>query len=188
MFSPSKLRPHWSWRHVAVAGVLIATTTLVMAQLSFERDLAQLKEQRDQAKAAVVEPIERRYQAALEQLLRKATQGNDLETAVKVKEELEKFPSASDPRNTPLELIGIWEVTDTVTGGRAVREFKPSGKLVSTDPPGGHWVINGSKLIVTYTDPKEVDTFELPIHNHQLVGVSKLKHALTLIRRPNQGN
>jgi hypothetical protein len=163
--------------------LLLASAAVVHAQSSYERELAQLKEQRDQAKAAVVEPIERRYQTALEQLLKRATQGNDLDAALKIKEELEKFPSSSDPRNTPLELIGVWEVSDKVTKGGALREFKPGGKLVSTDPPGGRWSINGNKLVVMFADPKEVDTFDLPIRNHQLFGTSKLKHPLVLTRK-----
>lgn len=177
------MRPRCSWPRLAAVGLFLTTAALVYAQSSYERELAQLKDQRDQAKAAVVEPIERRYQAALEQLVRRATQAGDLEGALKVKEELDRFPSSSDPRNTPLELIGIWEVYDQVSKGGAMREFKPNGKLVSTDPPGGHWAINGNKLIVTYNDPKEVDTFDLPIRNHQLSGISKLKHALVLNRK-----
>jgi hypothetical protein len=183
MFSLSKTRSACSWPRLAVLGAFLATAALVCAQsLSYLRDLNQLREQHDQAKAAAIEPLERRYQASLEQLLKRATQGNDLDTAIKIREELEKYPGANDARNTPLELIGYWELTDPINNAHLAREFKPNGKLISTDPPGGKWTINGNKLILNYNDPSMVDTFELPIKNHQLSGFSKAKHALTLTR------
>jgi hypothetical protein len=181
MLSLLKTRSASSWRRLLAVGIFFAAAALVYSQ-SYERDLAQLREQREQAKAAVVEPIERRYQVALEQLLRRATQGGDLDTALKVKEELEKFPSSTDPRNTPLELIGVWELFDPINNARLAREFKPNGKMISDGPPGGKWSINGNKLVLNYNDPQLVDTFELPIKNHQLTGVSKSKHPLTMTK------
>jgi hypothetical protein len=176
MFSLTKMR-------LAAAGVFLTTAALVFAQTAYERELSQLKDQREQSKATVVEPIERRYQAALEQLLRRATQAGDLEGAIKVKEELEKFPSSSDPRNTPLELIGVWELFDPINNARLTREFKPNGKMISDGPPGGKWTIsNANKLVLNYNDPQLVDTFELPIKNHQMNGMSKSKHPLTLTK------
>lgn len=169
-------------RRLLAAGLFLATAALVYAQTSYERDLAALREQRDQAKAAAIEPIERRYQAALEQLLKRATQGGDLDSALKIKDELEKFPSSSDPRNTPLELMGAWELVDPLNGARLAREFKPNGKMISEAPPGGKWTINGNKLVLTYNDAQLVDTFELPIRNHQMSGMSKAKHPLTMTK------
>ncbi len=179
MFSNSKMR-------LATAGALLSTAVLVSAESSYDRELGQLKEQRDAAKAAVVEPIERRYQASLEQLLKRATQGGDLEAALNVKEELMKFPGANDPRNTPLELIGSWDLIDEPTNLHFPREFKPNGKLVCVTPPGIKWTINGNKLILTYADPSIVDTFDLPIKNHQMVGTNKAKHPLTLVKVPSK--
>ena len=44
---------------------------------------------------AAVEPINRRQQAALEALQRRATQANDLDTALKIKEALQKLPATT---------------------------------------------------------------------------------------------
>ncbi len=172
-------------RWVPAFGLLLASLAIAApagADSAFEREFAQLKEQREAARAAALEPIERRYQAALEQLLRRATQGSDLDTAVKVKEELDNFPSSSDPRNTPLELIGLWALGHPGETARLPREIKPNGKFISETPPGGKWTINGNKLILTYNDPKFVDTYELPIRNHQLTGVNKQKQTVILYK------
>ena len=45
--------------------------------------------------AAAAEPVNRRYQVALDQLLRRATQLNDLETAIKIREELKTLGTVS---------------------------------------------------------------------------------------------
>ena len=64
----------------------LTPTSPIRAESPFEREFKQLREQRDKTVAAAVEPINRKYQASLDQLLRRATQGNDLETALKIKE------------------------------------------------------------------------------------------------------
>ena len=65
------------------------------AETPFEREFKQLREQRDKAVASAIDPIHRRYQASLEQLLRRATQGGDLETAIKLKAELQSPNTAA---------------------------------------------------------------------------------------------
>lgn len=62
--------------------------TTLSAETPFEREFKQLRDQREKSVAAAVDPINRRYQASLEQLLRRATQGNDLDTAVKIRKEM----------------------------------------------------------------------------------------------------
>ena len=66
---------------------------LVFAGSEYDRQLAELAAQRDKAIAEASEPINRRYQTSLEQLLRKATQANDLDAAVKIKNAI----AAADP-------------------------------------------------------------------------------------------
>ena len=82
---------------VTIAVLMALFTTAVRAESSYERELQQLTEQRDKAIAAAVDPINRRYQTSLEQLLKRATQGNDLVTAVKIKAQIEKIHSAAPP-------------------------------------------------------------------------------------------
>ncbi len=72
----------------SIAIVFLASASSIFAQSLFERDLQQLKDQRDKAITAATDPINRRYKAAVEQLIGRATQSKDLETAVKAKAEL----------------------------------------------------------------------------------------------------
>ena len=79
--------------------ILLLLTAIVQlrAQAPFERDFNTLREQRDKAAATAMDPINRRYQAGLEQLFRRATQGSDLDTALKAKAELQSLATASTP-------------------------------------------------------------------------------------------
>lgn len=75
-------------------GLLIYSTVLssaFCAESAFEREGKQLKEQRDKALAASNQQINARYKEALQLLLRRATDGNDLELALKLKKELENL-------------------------------------------------------------------------------------------------
>ena len=68
--------------------LLMASPLAVFAQSSVERELELLREQRAKALAAAADPINRRYQEGLTKLIDRATQAKDLETALKIKEEL----------------------------------------------------------------------------------------------------
>ena len=78
-------------KHSIILTVLLTATTSAFAQSQFGRELTQLQEQQAKAVAAALEPVNRRYQTALETLLRHATQANDLQTANLVSEELKKL-------------------------------------------------------------------------------------------------
>ena len=82
-------------RSIIISAFALFSTAPLFAESLFERELKQLTEQRDKALAAAAEPINRRYQASLDQLLRRATQANDLDTAIKIKDEIKKLPSAN---------------------------------------------------------------------------------------------
>ena len=56
----------------------------VYGESDFERELKQLVEQRDKARAAAIAPIDAKFKVAAEQLLRRATQRGDLEAANKI--------------------------------------------------------------------------------------------------------
>ena len=73
---------------VSVFFFLAIVASSLQAETPFEREYKLLRDQRDKAIAAAIDPINRRHQASLDQLLRRATQGNDLETALKIKQEL----------------------------------------------------------------------------------------------------
>ena len=85
-----------------VTAVILTSTCLLCAQSLYEDNLKRLTEEHDQAVAAAVEPINRRYQAALEQLLERAIRNKDLEAAVKIKTKLAALtPPSSAPWRKP---------------------------------------------------------------------------------------
>jgi len=79
--------------------IAIIAMSSLWAQSPYERELQMLKEQRDKSTADALDPINRRYKAAVEQLVSRATQAKDLEVAVKAKAELDdlntKLPGTS---------------------------------------------------------------------------------------------
>lgn len=66
--------------------LLLLTATSVFAESAFERELTQISAQHDQSLAVAIDPIERRYKEAMTSLLRRATQANDLDTAIKIRQ------------------------------------------------------------------------------------------------------
>ena len=76
--------------------ILTAASTRIHAESPYAREFQQLKDQRDKAASAALDPINRRYQTSIEQLLRRATQGNDLDTALKIKGEM-SAPTLTTP-------------------------------------------------------------------------------------------
>ena len=115
--------------------VFVFTADFVMTETPLERELVQLQAQHTKALAAAAEPVNRRQIALLESLQRKATQANDLETAVKIKQELAKLAAAAPAANPTLvqgaenlanRLVGqkwVWFSKETLT-------FQADGKAV----------------------------------------------------------
>ena len=74
--------------------IILAAFTICSAlgETAYERELAKLNADVEVALATATEPVYRRYRAAAEQLLRKATQAGDLESANKVLEAIKAIP------------------------------------------------------------------------------------------------
>jgi hypothetical protein len=89
-------------RYLLLALSFLASPAFAASE--YDRQLAELELQRDKAIAEASEPINRRHQGLLEQLLRKATQANDLEAATKIKTAL----AVSDPNGLASRLRGWW--------------------------------------------------------------------------------
>ena len=146
-----------------VATITIATSASGFgAPISFDRDLTQIKTARDQALKAAAEPIDRRYRESLEQLLKRTTQGGDLETAVKVKQELETLQSATQPIQPP---IGKWLFrVGTFTFERTLKD---DGSMTGGAP--GKWYIKDNKLLLEYYTGY-IEKFQFPPRAGKLTG------------------
>ncbi len=129
-----------NYKILALLFVAIFASTL-RAETPMEREFKQVREQRDKAIAAAVDPINRRYQASLEQLLRRATQASDLETALKIKKEMGTAAAAAKPESpaagakTPEEIeayltTNVWMMT---------KDKKPMGELKFNAGGSAYW-------------------------------------------------
>jgi hypothetical protein len=140
--------------HLTAIIILFGSSFAVSADSDMLRNLKQLKEQRDQAVAAAIEPINRRYQTSLEQLLRRATQGNDLDLALKIKAEIQAV--TSETTAPPAIDFALTPVEKAVAGTRwqfgtiGIVEFDRAGNSIA------HW--NGSKYPIKRLSP---DTIEI---------------------------
>lgn len=114
----------------------VISTSQAWGQISYSKNLQDLKEQRDKAVAAAVDPINRKYQTALEQLKDKATLNKDLESALKIREELRILSTngtasaALTPKSkTGEDLVGRLPGTSWFWGADQSMKFKflPNG-------------------------------------------------------------
>ena len=163
------------------------------AETDSARELRQLQDQRQKAVAAAVDPITRRYQTTLEQILRRATLANDLDTAVKIKTELESMkpaagsastivatPSvpAASPTTLPERYLGTWMLKG---GDRLyVRTLKPDGVLVTQDGTS-EWKVENNKLMLK-SGNAGWDSFDLPGRHDRLEGKEPAGGTIILIR------
>ncbi len=130
---------------------LALVTKSFSADSQSANDLRQLKADRDKAIAESMAPINRRYQAGLEQLLRRATQANDLEAALKIKQEIDQISP------TVHTIVGTWHFENNV------REFRADGTVAFAGSKGKNsWKAYDDKIVLTYSNGY-ADTFFLPI-------------------------
>jgi hypothetical protein len=144
--------------------VLILSVGLVMllklnanAQSSYEREFQQLTEQRDKAAAAALAPIDRRYNELLGQLLKKATQANDLATAVKIQAKLDEANSGSTPEAQLRAAISRakWKWTGA---GTNTFMFTPEGEVALSNSKATYTVQGGREIILTSETSKRTAT------------------------------
>jgi hypothetical protein len=76
-------------------GFVVLAVSPLLAETDIGREMNQLQDQHTKAVVAATEPLKRRYQTALEQLLRRATQANDLDTALRIREQLAALGAAA---------------------------------------------------------------------------------------------
>jgi hypothetical protein len=87
---------------LVVAAALAVCRAHALERPDTARELKQLQAQHDKEAAAALEPVHKRYTAALEQLLRRAAQINDADTMKSVRTELEKFGVTAGAVGNPL--------------------------------------------------------------------------------------
>ena len=151
------------------------------------REFEKVTLERERALAAAAEPINRRYQTSLEALLKRATVTNDLDTAVRIKQVLEKLSAKTPATLSPaiVSVVGPWKFRNNSDGHAGSVEVNADGSYSVDGKIIGKWEIKADKLIVTLNEGGHQDTYELPVRSDNLEGRNRLGHALTLRRGSN---
>ena len=162
--------------------LLLITIGSCRAATDYEREFKQLSDDREKALKAASEPINRRYQTGLEALLKKATQGGDLETALKIRNSLDgltgakvKKPAATNPR----EFVGTWELRSKAYRGERV--LKPDGSVSGSPLGAASWTVEAGELKIVYGE-RFIDAFQLPGDGNRLVGTNTQGAEVTLTK------
>lgn len=147
-----------------------------LAGTSVEEELKQLQQQREKAVAAAVDPIDRKYQEALEQMLRRALQAKDVEGAIKIQGLLSSLPG-----EVAKQLAGTWTLLAS-TGYRAELTFREDGSVSYSGASKIPWRVSDGVLLVGSKKGEE-DRFILPIKDGALKGNNIHGNALTLTKK-----
>jgi len=145
-------------RHTFFAASLVILSTFKLnAQSSYEREFQQLTEQRDKAVAAAITPIDRRYHDLLEQLLKRATQANDLAAAMKIQAKLNEANSGS---TTEAQLrIAISRAKWVWQGaGANTFLFTPEGDVTLSNSKATYKVTGAREIVLTSETSKRTAT------------------------------
>lgn len=166
--------------------LIICNSAACFAESAAEREMKQLKDQRDAAVTASTKAHDDRYRTALELVYRRAIQAKDTAGAEALKTELLKYgplrdiapptAGATTKPSLPGTMFGEWKVNDA-TGWTATYNFKADGTCERL--PGSAkvpdkvatWSKQKDKIEVVWPDGK-IQAFELPIKGGKLVGLS----------------
>ena len=160
-----------------------AFSALLHAESPYLREFNLLQEQRDKAVTAAIEPVNRRYQASLEQLMRKATQANDLDTATRIKQSLASTTATSGASVANDSFLGKWVFRSGVWSDS--RELKSDGWVICKADGVGKWAVNGTELKIDFPNGRWV-VLTLPVRNGKLHGKTITGEQMTAEKVENQ--
>ena len=162
---------------IYLAAAISLTPRPLKAASDTEREFDQLTADRDKALATAAEPINRLYQTALEALQRRATLANDLDTAVHIKQTLDRLAAKA-------EIVGTWNFVNHTDEVKAVVEFKTDNTFVWNGRQVGMWSINEKQLIIThYNRGGHQDNYNLPVRDGKLDGTNTPGQKMTITRK-----
>jgi len=138
---------------------LAVGSTAFSADSQFAIELGRLQQDQHHAVQAALEPVNRRYADALQALLRRATSSGDLDTAVKIKAELEKVAESTKAGTGDTALgrfVGTWNLSYTngatrvyeIEADGTVRYLQDSGREISDKT--GKIALQGKDFIIDF--------------------------------------
>ena len=155
--------------------------SLALPSLHAASDAAQeferLTAERDKALAAAAEPIYRRYQTDLEELLRRATEADDFAMILRIKKELKSI-------STKAEMVGAWNFINHTDGVKAVVEFNPDNTFLWNGKKVGTWEVNEKQVVITHHNRGgHQDYYNLPVRDGKLDGTNTPNQKISITRK-----
>jgi hypothetical protein len=166
---------------------VIIAASAAHAESTYEREMKQLRDQRDKAVAEATKALNTRYQQSLEQVYRRALTAKDRQpmplrpnSRPSAHVRLQPGGMATPPpkaTSLPRTMFGTWKVVH-IGDHRAKWEFKEDGTCAIT--PGTSqipdkvctWSKNKDAIEVRYPNG-DITSLELPIRNNKLEGTDK---------------
>jgi hypothetical protein len=154
----------------AAAFALIAATPLFAA--SDETEFLQLREKRDEALANAAKPINQQYQTSLQQLLRRAIDDKDKDTAAKIQFELQSLSTGGTASLLPADAAARSVAADPAT-------FQ--GQLAETK-----WRLNPDKTFVLHADGTSTSNWTPRRGSWKIIGPNTLELSIWNVARTDQ--
>jgi len=155
--------------------VLLSSVTAADNETKIERELKALQEQHDKDEAAALDPIHRRHQQSLEQLLRHALQANDVKAAVAIRAAIDTLP-----HEAAKQLPGEWRLVAS-TGWTGEITLRADGTGTHAGGTKFQWRVEHGTLYLGL-GPK-ADRLYLPIVDGKLTGMNSIGNGLTLTKK-----
>ena len=163
---------------LCLAAAITLASRPVRAASDAAAEFYQLTLDRDKAVATAAEPINRLYQSALEALQKRATLANDLDTAVRIKQALDKL-------STTAEIVGTWNFFNHTDEVKATVEFRANNTFFWNGEQVGTWDTDGKKLIIAHKHRGgHQDFYNLPVRDGKLDGTNTPGQKITITRKP----
>jgi hypothetical protein len=165
------------------------------AESANEIELKQVLEQRDKAIAAAVEPINRRTRESLEKLLRKATQANDLDAAVKIQKAIKDLAPPPVSNNALKRIMtggswSWWTKADFEGTPEVQIQFLDGGKCKAVPWEGSlSWDILSPNQLKVAVDKERYWVFDMDMEAKEgrtNLNLSTLKQAKAIRQNPQQ--
>jgi hypothetical protein len=154
-------------------GYAILSTRPLLAETDIAREMNQLQDQHTKEVNTAIEPLNRRYQSALEQLLRRATEAKDADTAAKIQEQLTALndgaaAAAVQPHYTKETLAHMLTTSEwTWSPNRELDRSNSTRVTITKDQ-----FVMGGKLICAY---KVIDAFTVQLDKRILKSPATIK-------------
>ena len=156
---------------------------LAAAESEVSRELDAMLLDHDRAIATAVAPVNQRYVAELQRLLKKAADAKDGDAAARIKAAIEqlKQPAILSGKEA---VVGLWSFKNESDGHTAAIEIHADHTYTAGGKRIGRWRIEGNQIVIALDEGGHEDRYILPPTGGKLKGSNRLGHSLSLTRLP----